>query len=77
MSYTIDFSKSPCPAADAVQAVKDWLGPETWDKISPMMAKIDDPETFIFAANFAGVRGYPVKAWYELYHGQGSWKEEA
>ena len=40
MSHTIDdFSKSPCPSADAIDAInKDWLGPG--DKISPLMAKI-------------------------------------
>lgn len=76
MSYIIDFSKSPCPSADAIDAIKDWLGPK-WDKISPIMAQIEDQAYFDLAAEFAGVRGFPVRAWYELYHGQGSWKEEA
>lgn len=74
--YIIDFSKSETPAFDAIEAIKDWLGPK-WDKISPIMAQIEDQAYFDLAAEFAGVRGFPVRAWYELYHGQGSWKEEA
>ena len=72
MKATVDYSKSPAKAFDAVQDVKDWFG-DRWDQVSPMMADIKDPQTFSFYANFGGVSGYPVEAWYELYHGQGSW----
>lgn len=75
MHTTIDYSKSASPAFDAVEDVKQWFG-KRWDIISPEMAKITDCRCFEAYASFAGVEGYPVRAWYELYHGQGSWKAE-
>lgn len=65
--------KSPAKAFDAVEDVKTWLGPDRWAGASPEMAKVKDPEQFGLWASFAGVEGYPVEAWYELYHGGGSW----
>jgi len=74
MHYTINFSKSPAPAHDAVQAIKEWFGLK-WDEISPLMAQIKSQESFALYAELAGISGYPVKAWWELYHGQGSWRD--
>ena len=76
MHTTIDYSKSPCAAFDAVNDIKEWLGQERWDKVSPEMAKVKDQEHFMHYAGLAGIQGFPVQAWYELYHGQGSWKAE-
>lgn len=69
-----DYSHSRFPAFDAVEDIKDWLGMETWNAISPKMSQITDPTEFAAIADSAGVCGFPVQAWYELYHGQGSWK---
>ena len=73
MHNTVDYSKRTTPAFDAVQDVKEWLGAERWAMVSPEMAKVRNPEQFALYAGLAGVRGYPVQAWYELYHGQGAW----
>ena len=74
MHTTIDYSKSPCPKTDAVNDVKEWLG-DRWDKVSELMQTVTEPKQFQLYANFAGVKGFPVRAWYELYHGEGSWIE--
>jgi hypothetical protein len=73
MKTTIDYSKSPAKSFDAVEDIKDYLGLDRWEKVSPEFAQIKDPEQFSAWAGFAGIEGFPVKAWYELYHGEGSW----
>jgi len=75
MKRVVDYSKSASPAFDAVEDIKEELGPERWKLASPMMGKITDVEQFMLWADFAGISGYPVKAWYELYHGGGSWEK--
>lgn len=75
MNITKDYSKSPAKAFDAVEDVKNWFGAKRWAIISLEMAKVTNQEAFIMYASLAGVRGYPAVAWYELYHGQGSWKD--
>lgn len=72
MKTTVDYSRSPAKAFDAVEDVKSWFGPK-WPEVSDMMKSITDPQTFAFYANFGGVEGYPVEAWYDLYHGQGAY----
>jgi hypothetical protein len=76
MHATIDYNKSQAPNFDAVKDIKGWFGPERWAIISPKMAKITNCGQFALYAEFSGVRGFPVRAWYELYHGEGSWKPE-
>lgn len=74
MKKTIDYSKSLCPAFDAVEDIKAELGPR-WASASPLMARVTNPSDFAQWASFAGVEGFPVGAWYELYHGAGSWEK--
>lgn len=69
---TIDYTNRPNKAFDAVEDIKAWLG-DRWDAVSFAMKDITNPRHFGFYADLAGVRGYPVEAWYELYHGQGAW----
>lgn len=76
MKTTIDYSQSAAPAFDAVEDIKEYLGKDRWEQVSPEMAKITDREQFAAFASFAGIEGFPVRAWYELYHGQGSWGED-
>jgi hypothetical protein len=75
MSYEKSYANSPCPNTDAVEDIKSWLG-DKWEIISSHMATLSNQNHFAFAASFVGVQGFPVKAWYELYHGEGSWKVE-
>jgi hypothetical protein len=72
-----DYSNSPCKNFDAVQDIKDYLGKKKWAEISPQMAHIKDKEQFEMYCSVAGISGFPVRAWYELYHGQGSWNMTA
>lgn len=75
MHVTRDYTNSPAKAFDAVQDIKEWLG-DRWDILSPEMAKVTDVDEFMILASFAGIRGYPVRAWYDLYHGQGAFEKE-
>ncbi len=75
MHTEINYSKSPAPSFDAVNDVKEWLG-ANYDAIAPEMSKITSCSQFAFLCGLAGIQGFPVKAWYEHFHGQGSWKEE-
>lgn len=74
MHSTIDYSKSPAPAFDAVEHVKDWLGAK-YNDVAPEFAKITNCGQFAMWCSMAGISGFPVKAWYEHFHGQGSWKQ--
>ena len=76
MHSTIDYSKSPCAAFDAVEDIKQWLGPERYSKIAPEMAKLTHCGAFAMYCSLAGIQGFPVKAWYEHFQGQGKWKPE-
>jgi hypothetical protein len=73
MHTDVSYKNRLTPAFDAVEDVKNWFGPERWETISPVMAVVKDVQQFCFYAEFGGVKGFPVKAWYELYQGQGSW----
>lgn len=73
MHTTVDYSNSPSAAFDAIEDIKQWFGQAKWDEISPMFSKLKNVQRFTFYAEFSGVQGFPVKAWYELYNGQGSW----
>lgn len=72
MKTIVDYAKSPAPKADAVNDVKDYFGTK-WNEISAHMRQIKDVEQFELWANFAGVEGFPVKAWYDLYWGEGAY----
>ena len=72
-----DYTNSPTKAFDAVEDIKDWFkhSGREWDVLSPNMAKVVDVEQFVNWAGFAGIEGYPVEAWYDLYHGQGAYRK--
>ena len=77
MHTTKDYAGSPTKAFDAVEDIKAWFGVKKWKEVSPAMAKITSRNHFEFYASLGGISGYPVKAWYELYHGQDSWESGA
>lgn len=67
-----DYSKSPSKNFDAVEDIKSWLGARKFNKVSPGMAKITHPNQFSFYCMVSGIEGFPVQAWYDLYHGEGA-----
>lgn len=71
MKTMIDYANSPAPAFDAVEDIKEYFGVQ-WETISAEMSQIKDIDTFMAFANLAGIRGFPVRAWYDLYHGEGA-----
>lgn len=75
MKITIDYKDSPAPAFDAVQDIKTYLGDERWTKVCPELAKVTHCGQFAMYCSLAGIYGFPVRAWYEHFHGQGSWKQ--
>ena len=75
MHTTINYGKSPAPNFDAVNDVKEWLGAK-YDTIAPEMAKVTNCYHFTCYCELAGIKGFPIKAWYEHFHGQGSWRVE-
>ncbi len=75
MHTTIDYSKSVTPNFDAVNDVQDYLG-EKYPEIARAMSTITDPYSFSCYCGLAGIQGFPVRAWYEHFHGQGSWNED-
>lgn len=76
MKTTIDYSKSPAKNFDALEDIKSYLGTERWNAIYPEFAKVKNCGQFAMYCSLAGIHGFPVIAWYEHYHGQGSWKQE-
>ena len=75
MHNTIDYAKSPAPAFDAVEDVRNWFGAK-YDTIAQELSKVTNCAQFALYCSLAGIQGFPVKAWYEHFHGQGSWKQE-
>lgn len=77
MHSTIDYRNSPAPQHDAVNDIKDYLGIARWNAVSEEMRKVTNCAQFALHCSFMGISGFPVRAWYELYHGEGSWDESA
>lgn len=56
----------------AIQDIKDYLGNDRFDIVTESAKNMDPPMTlneFTVAMSFAGVQGYPVKAWYNYIYG--------
>jgi len=72
MKQVIDYSKSPAKAFDAVEDIRNYLG-DRYDTIANHVKTIKSPRIFGFACSFTGIEGYPVRAWYDHFHGQGAY----
>jgi len=69
MHYTTHYEGSPIVRHNkAIADIKDWLGKERFETITKLMREkeTEQPTLEVFTAivSFAGVQGYPVKAWY-------------
>lgn len=73
MHREVRYGERLTPKFDAVEDIKQWFGKRKWNEISPQFAKVTDPRAFQFLAGMGGVQGFPVEAWYDLYHGEGAW----
>lgn len=56
----------------AIEDIKDYMGAEKFEELTKRV-KVEYPnwtlEQFRMAVSFAGVQGYPVKAWYNYIYG--------
>lgn len=75
MKTLIDYRKSPCPKADAVNDAKEHLGTAKWDMLFSYLKNENNPQQFIDWCGFVGIEGFPVGAIYDLIHGEGAWAE--
>jgi hypothetical protein len=75
MKTTIDYSSSPAKRFDAVEDIKKYLGAKKFDELSPQMARVSNPKEFTFYCMIAGIEGFPVEAWYDLYQGEGAYRK--
>lgn len=67
--YDIDYSGlTPQQAHEkALQDIQDYMGSERYAKLTALLSA-DKPtslEHFRITASFAGVQGYPVRAWHD------------
>ena len=76
MHITLDYKDRRDPAQAAIADIRDWLGVAKFDELCPEMAKLTHCGNFAMYCALAGIQGFPVRAWYESFHGQGSWKPE-
>ena len=74
MQTTINYSQSKAPNFDAIEDLKDWFGADRFSKLTQELSVIKDCKQFAMFCSLGGVQGFPVKAWYGLIHGQGSWR---
>lgn len=56
----------------AIQDIKDYLGEDRFNKLTQCVQ--NEPEQYTFdqfrlAVSFAGIQGYPVRAWYNYVYG--------
>lgn len=74
MKTIINYKNSPAPNFDAVEDIREYFG-DRYDTVSAEMRKIKDPDLFSSYCGFAGIEGFPVRAWYDHYHGGGAWEK--
>ncbi len=73
MKVTIDYTNSPAKKFDAVEDIKNYLGP-TYDMLAAIIKAEKNKGDFLLGCAILGIHGFPVEAWYDHFHGEGSWK---
>ena len=75
MSYTIDYSNESDPIAKhnkAIEDIKEYVGEDRFETLTQQI-KEEYPnmslEQFQLVVSFAGVQGYPAKAWFNYCYG--------
>lgn len=70
-----DYTKSLTPKFDAVNDIIDYLGQTKYDElIEKGIGKFTNINQFNFFCMLAGIDGFPVIAWYDHFHGEGSYE---
>ena len=54
---------------DVLASLKSWYG-DLFEVMEYQAGRVSDPRKFEFVCVFTGVRGYPVRIWYEHLHCQ-------
>ena len=74
MHYKISYKDLPQAQADqkALRDIIDWMGIERFTEVTDEFRKMEplDLDHFSLLVSFAGVAGYPVRAWYRDIWGQ-------
>lgn len=76
MHTTIDYTNRPAKQFDAVNDIMEYLGSH-YAKIALDMAKVVNTEHFENYCGLAGIQGFPVRAWYNHFQGEGAWERAA
>jgi hypothetical protein len=71
MKTVIDYANNPAPNHAAVEDIKDYFG-ERYDKIAAELKQVTDTDQFMALCSRGGVKGFPVRAWYDHFHGEGT-----
>lgn len=77
MKTTINYTslEGAAKAKKAIADIKSYLGNKKYAEVAPEMALVTNPKQFAFYCMIAGIEGYPVVAWYESFHGEGSFEK--
>lgn len=69
--YNVDYSGLDEVAKHnkAIQDIKDYMGEPKFEELTGMFKEVPEPERpnldkFELLVSFAGIQGYPAKAWY-------------
>lgn len=68
----IDYSKEAAPHHKAIEDIKEYLG-DSYDDLYKHLKNMKDPRSWALGCDIIGIQGFPVKAWYDLAHGEGAY----
>lgn len=72
MKTTVDYSDDPAAKHKAVEDIREYLGNKRYETVVPAMKSVSDPHQFQMFCSLAGIHGFPVRAWYDHFHGEGA-----
>lgn len=76
MKQIISYTNEPAPKHKAVEDIKFYLGDQYDNAAMHMKAVTDTYDFHACCAMFLGIEGFPVKAWFDHFHGEGAWAEQ-